>query len=372
VLLIDAALTARYTMRAMRCVCRAEWVAGLLMGLCVSRASVARAAEIDWHGPPACPDAEELRFRVERAIGMPLSHAADLHFEVTAEAARQAYVASVELEASPGVERRHRSLIAPDCSRLVDLVSVTVAIALGATQAELDGPAPSLGDLGSPGAAPSPSDAPLPATAASGSDDSLPSLAEARTSVVPDSTASASWRPAASIWFVGDTGSLPHVGTGVALGAQLGRNRFALLALATLLFEQHAASAVPAASPAAVSEPGADLGLITGALAACGLPFGSHSSRFRAQGCAGWELGRLSGKGTGVQRPRAGAALWSAPRLDAGASWGLGVAGLRLAASLTLALPLTRDEFTLGDVGSVHRPPAAVARFAIGLNVDLK
>ena len=105
---------------------------------------------------------------------------------------------------------------------------------------------------------------------------------------------------------------------------------------------------------------------MTGALSLCGVPFRSTNATIEAVGCAGWELGRLSGEGTGVQRPRDGGALWSAPKLDVGASLGLGATPFRLGLFLSLALPLARENFVLGDLGAVHRPPVAVGRVALG------
>jgi hypothetical protein len=34
---------------------------------------------------------------------------------------------------------------------------------------------------------------------------------------------------------------------------------------------------------------------------------------------------------------------------------------------LTLALPLARENFVLGDLGAVYQPPVAVGRIALGL-----
>jgi hypothetical protein len=161
---------------------------------------------------------------------------------------------------------------------------------------------------------------------------------------------------------LGDTGSLPQPGAGVALEARIEHARLQLRATGTWHGGQH--EALPGVADPA---PGADLGLVTGALSLCGVPFRSASAAIEVFGCGGWELGQLSGEGTGVQRPRDGGALWSAPKLDAGLSVGLGGTPLRLGLMLSLVLPLARENFVLGDLGAVHRPPAAVGRAALGL-----
>jgi hypothetical protein len=337
-----------------------RWGLGLLVLLRVSAAS---AAEIDWRAPAECPDAEELRFRVERAIGMPLSHAARLHFEARAVPSARGYDARVVIETETGTTRA-RELTAPDCAGLADMVTVTLALALGASDVALDGSdAGGLAAMAAtrdvakeagPAAEPS-----VPAVVASASP---AGDAAAQGDASPASGATSSWWPALSLWLLGDGGSLPRPGVGVAAGAQLESSHVQLRALGTWLFAQEDTLAL-AGEPA----PGAELGLATGALLACVTPFGASASGLSAFGCGGWELGRLWGQGVGVQEAGYGAALWNAPRFDVGATWALGGSGLHLGVQLTLALPLSRDEFVLGELGSVHRPPAAVGRLAFGL-----
>jgi hypothetical protein len=89
------------------------WVAGLVLCLSAARAS---AAEMDWRAPASCPDAAELRFRVERALGMPLSHAAPLRFQVEVDRAARGYVAQVEVGPGQGSGAKQRVLAARDAS----------------------------------------------------------------------------------------------------------------------------------------------------------------------------------------------------------------------------------------------------------------
>ncbi|HTV18433.1 MAG TPA: hypothetical protein VMG12_07175 [Polyangiaceae bacterium] len=316
----------------------AGWCSSLVLGLAAARAS---AAEVEWRGPAACPDAEELRFRIERAIAMPLSHAAPLHFRIEAERSAEGYGARMDVDAGPREPTRRRVLTAPDCAQLADLVAVTAAIALGASESD---------------EALAPADAAPPAPPA-------PVIVAA-----PASASSAPpWSPELALWFLADAGSLPHAGTGLALGVGVGHGRFRLRALGTWLFEQHVALQVAEAVGA-----GARLALVTGALSACAAPFGANGRGWVVDGCAGWELGRLSGEGEGVLRPRSSAALWSAPRLDVGARWAFGTTGLELGVLLTLAVPLAREDFVLGDLGSVHRAALPVGRAALGLNWRLE
>jgi hypothetical protein len=321
-------------------------------------AGPAGAAELEWRGPDTCPDAAELRFSIERTIGMPLSHALPLRFEVEAQRSPGGYTARMDVARQPHEAPRRRVLAASDCARLADLVAVTAAIALGADDGADDtetAPGLARAELGS-------SDEPSLALRA---ETSAPGMADRAEAGEPTSEPATAWSPAFSLWFLADTGSLERPGAGLALGAGLEHGPLQLRALATLLLEQHAAL------DAGPEGTGADLALAAAALSLCSASF-SLGSRWGAQGCAGWELGRLSGEGTGVSSPHAGAAFWSAPRFDATLGWALGSTGLELGAMLTLAVPLVRDDFVLGGLGSVHRPAPVVGRAALGINWSLE
>lgn len=324
-------------------------------------AGPAGAAELQWRGPDTCPDAAELRFSIERTIGMPLSHALPLRFEVEAQRSPGGYTARMDVARQPHEAPRRRVLVASDCTRLADLVAVTAAIALGVDDVD-DG----AGDTETPPrlarAGLASSDEP---SLALRTETSAPGMADRPRVGAPASEPAPAWSPALSLWLLADTGSLERPGAGLALGAGLEHGPLQLRALATLLFEQHAAL------DAGPEGTGADLALAAAALSLCSASF-SLGSRWGAQGCAGWELGRLSGEGTGVPSPHAGAAFWSAPRFDATLGWALGSTGLELGAMLTLAVPLVRDDFVLGGLGSVHRPAPVVGRAALGINWSLE
>jgi hypothetical protein len=307
------------------------------------------AAELTLEGPTACPDAAELTFRVERAIGMPLAQAAPLHVDVRFTAGAAAYSARLAVNdggtAASGTER---VLQASGCPELADAVAVAIALALGSSAGEgtvrAENAASSIqGRAVEAGAEPSPADV---------------DAASSEPAIAGDPALSS----ALSMAFVADAGSLPGVGLGLGLGAELRVARSAVRASGTLLFDRHVT--LP---DAGVQSPGADMSLVLGSLSVCTSPFaGTASALFL---CGGWELGRIEAVGTGVEQPRRGAAVWSAPRLDLGGSWAIDGSPLRPFGQLTAAMPLQRDDFYLRDLGTVHRAPAVVARLAIGLDV---
>jgi hypothetical protein len=134
--------------------------------------------------------------------------------------------------------------------------------------------------------------------------------------------------------------------------------------LGTILFEQQ--TKLPSAGATA---PGAKLELLTAGLLGCTLPFGSPTEQLSVSVCAGLELGRLAGIGTGVPEPRRGSALWVAPLVQVAGFWAVPDTALRLGVLLTGGVPLNRDEFALTGIGTVYRPPNLVGRLSLGLDV---
>lgn len=317
---------------------------GLVTGVGLGAPSVAAAAELAATGPAACPDGSELRFRVERAIGTSLERAAPLRFRVAFEPAAALYRARLSVLDAPASAGSERVIGPSSCAELADAVSVAIALALGSAPAT-----PESGHVPSP--LPSP---PPPEEAVELSDAAAPQA--------PAHTDDAPLTPALAVSLLGDAGSLPGVGLGLGLGAELHAARFSVRASGTLLLDRHVSLTGPDGTA-----PGADLSLALGSLSACTSPLGRGAAAPFV--CAGWELGRLEAAGTGVRVPRRGGAWWSAPRVDVGLALALTDSPVRLLGQLTAATPLERDYFYLQDLGTVHRPPVVVARLAFGAAV---
>jgi hypothetical protein len=340
----------------------------------------AAAAELVARGPESCPDATELVFRLERAVGKPLLQSAPLRFSVVFSPPGESgarYTARLEVQGE-GVPSSHRVLNAHDCARLGDAVSVAIALAIGSTEA-----AASPSELTSQSglAFESASGADARSSARSDARSAPASLAPAvggapRTSVepiaddsggspAPREAAPASLSPLLGLALVMDSGSLPAPGLGLGVGVELRSEHFGVRVGGTVLFDQNVALDGTGAA-------GATMSLWLGSLSACGVPFGSYRAALAGFVCAGWELGRLAAEGTGVSAPRSGDQIWSAPRVDAGLSVALFDTAFRLDLLASALVPLERDEFYLRDVGSVHRVPGAVGRLALGVNVDFE
>jgi len=148
-----------------------------------------------------------------------------------------------------------------------------------------------------------------------------------------------------------DSSALPGVAAGVDVGAAL--------VLPYARFEARGALFPPRARTLE-GDHGGEFSLLAGALFAC-----IALAEGRAFGCIGYELGRISGEGTGVKHPRLGTALWQSVRSEAGLAWPIS-RDLRLTLRAGLSSPIDRPEFQLDGL-AVHQPGAVAVRAAVGV-----
>lgn len=186
-----------------------------------------------------------------------------------------------------------------------------IALALGAAKTH-SAAAPTNSPAGGPGA-PSP---PPGNEDAAGPDSDPVSSARRAAAAASDTPSSDHGRsvlePALALAVVEDAGSLPGAGLGLEFGVLVRSGALSLRASGTLLLDRHVA--LPGGGDETL---GADMALALGNLSACTTPVGDPLG-FAGFACAGWGLGRLDAVGTGVEQPRRGSSLWSAPRVDAG------------------------------------------------------
>jgi hypothetical protein len=323
----------------------AAWLALLL---CFGTARSAFAGELRWEPPTLCADQEQLSFQVERALGAALEGATSLVFRVRTERAKdqlRAWLSIVDTEKkAPALER---VLLASDCRQLIDGLVVAITLAVGNREEQ-----PAAAEVPAVSAAPQVAEPVAPSLVAADVEDSP-------TPAAVDPGQRHPW--AASVWLVGDAGSLPHPGLGAALAVQAGWPELQLRALGSVLFEQQTTTRSGAAGPL-----GAELQLVSGTLSACAGPAWAGDW---LSVCLGPEVGRLSGSGAGVESPKHRGTLWLAPRADLGLSFALPGTRFRAGVMLTAATPLTRDEFVIDGIGTVHRAASLVGRAAVGLEL---
>ena len=314
------------------------WSAGVL-----SHSPIAAAAEIELAEPILCTSTSDLSSRVSRALGQAFEQVVGPSFSIGLRSDATGFQARLEVAGDAATAPRLRTFRASTCEELTEALALAIALALQSTSER--------GDTATSG---------VPKTAASTSPAAVADVAPPLDAAEPSSEEPG---PALGVRaaFVADTGSLPRPALGAAAGARLAWAAFELSAEALLL--PKSGGSVDTGDP---TSPGAELGLVTGALLAC-VPLQTGASAIQVSGCAGAELGRLWGTGTRVAAPHTKLAWWSAARVDLDAEWALSTTPFALGLTVTAAAPLIRDDFVLKDIGSVHQPASVVGRASLGM-----
>lgn len=301
-------------------------------------ASAAAAATLRFSVPNDCDPRVDVIEDVERLIGRSLDEV-DAEFDVVITAAKQGgYELSIT---SPRAgEVAERRLTGETCAEIGNAAAVTLAIAM-----RLDAEPETERDAKPVVEAPAPAPAPS----------AEPQRPERDVAPRPVRTDDPNASPFAVLGLsaVADTGVLPAVAAGGELSAGVGFRGVRFMAFGTVL----------APASASLSEGrGGEFRLIAGTPAVCF----ERARSVALRGCLGFELGRLSGEGTGVASPRLGSALWAAPRGELGVVFPLadGFAGV---AGLGALMPLSRRPFVLDDGEEVHRPAAFSLRGRLGV-----
>ncbi len=346
---------ARFGARPARC---ARSAARVLVLVGVTLAARAPAVELEFAAPAgAAPCAtEEIAYRVERSLGQRLADLSGPNFLVSIERSDLGFEGRVDVaRAADAAALAQRRFSAPGCDELIDTLALTIVLAIGAH-----------GRPGGASARPPPAGASEAEAPALGLSAAAVNQAEIEPSALDAGAAPdvvQHWAAFGSM--LGDTGSLPALGYGVTLGLELAWPVIELRALGMWLPRRR--GVIDEAEPAS---PGAEIGLLAGGLLACA-PLATPAGPVLVTACAGWELGRLEGHGIGVDSSHSTARWWSAPRADLALRWALPLRSLALELALTAAAPLTRDEFVLQGIGSVHRPANVVGRAGLGLRWEL-
>lgn len=316
----------------------------------VSLSGLASASDLSWSGSSGCAPSEQLVFEVERALGAPLADTGAVHLQVHVERlprGARALLRVDEPSAEPAVSER--SLVAPDCERLLDTLAVAITLAIeAAAPAEV------------------PASPPSPAPAIAAARTPAPMNETVAPAEVPVAEAGGP-RPRVVARLLGDVGSLPAPALGLGLGAQLGWPRLRLELLGALWTERHARAGSDLAPSA-----GADLRLVTGTLSACATPLGADTDPLVLALCVGWEMGRVSGVGVGITAPRSAHGLWLAAALEAGLTWRPARTRLGVGAYIGAATPLGERTFYLERLGTVHEAAVLAARASLSLEVVLE
>jgi hypothetical protein len=288
--------------------------------------AAASPVAIDWKAPPGCPDASQFVHRVEALSG--LSSASwprgwTIRAHASHDVARVGRPWRLSIEFAGGAGAGRRVVEGESCAAVVEAAALHVALGLERGR-------------GAAGARRRP-----PASAGS--------VAVGK-QLTPAARAGALFMAASG---TGQLGPLPGPGGGgeVAIGFDLG----------PVIGELRAAAAFSRRSDApALAGVGARVALYWAEPDVC-----IAAARTGLRGCAGVQLGWLTGRGVGVEDPRREGSLWIAPDLSLVFGFRLG-AQLAIEARALAGVALIRPRFTLESGTLLHRPDRALGQVSLG------
>jgi hypothetical protein len=315
---------------------RLPWCAWMICSSTSLHALAADELSLTWDAPVGCASKE----RVERALDE-LVPDGRVALSVDVRVREQAGVWRAEILTKEGA----RSLEGATCEEVVLAVQAIIALALQPATVDGGEPrGPSADDATAP-------EYPVPARPQATAE---PRAAPpARTPPNRGSHPPSRWRFGLLSRAMAEIGALPSVTAGAALGARVGtRATFAELSALALWPRDVELAYDPAR--------GGTVGLQAGQVRGCTGPGGA--SIF--SGCLLFEVGRMTGKGSGVDHVMTGSALWLAPG-GALTFRFLGQTDFHAEADFSAMVALRRPEFTLEGVDSAFQPALISARAAV-------
>lgn len=284
-------------------------------------------AGLVWQAPVTCPDAGEVRARIERRLGMSIDravHGIEVDIAAGGDGKDRSFVAHIDLRGVT-VANEVRVLTSARCDELTDAVAVIIArIAAENRQPAREQRQP----IDRPGIM----------------------------TYAPSPAAPHKWGGGIRALGVSGIGALPRVSLGGELAAYGRRNSmFAELAGARWLPSRRV--------------------LLTGAPGGVDISLGVLSARF------GWgpedlplrawisgELGSIRGEGIALNNAQIGSSTWGGVGAGFAVAWPM-TPHARLVGVVETVVPLQRARFVLQDGAEVYRPSPATVRSGLGLEI---
>jgi hypothetical protein len=312
--------------------------------------ATARHVSLRWNAPDSCPDDAALLDRVEGYLGQRLAEALDQQLAVSIHVLQAPDGFSAKLGfVTPG-GRQERFLEHPECDKLMEAAALLVALAIdpervrarqevgasngsGAAGVAADG---SGTEPGADSSKPAPEGSPAPPTVSS----SAPLPANMSPAVAqPPADDGHRVHPSSAIGStlavvaLAGVGTVPGFAPGVA--AELGLRRGLFRAALVGRYWLPSTSEVAGAAPASI-----ELSLATAGVRACVLP---RAGQWTLLGCAGADVGSMSGSGHNVSSERPQSDLFVA--LEGSLALAYSRAQLAPLAGLAITLPVRKPRF---------------------------
>jgi hypothetical protein len=300
----------------------------VVWALLAAASAPARAdAGFVWAAPATCPDAADVRARIERRIGSPSAGSVPgIEVEIAVEAG--AFVAHIDTRGIT-LANQIRTLTSARCDELADAVAVVAARLATEVRAR---------------------EAEIARRAASAPSTTIPAAQS------PDRRAAGLWGGGARVVAVSGVGVLPGVGLAGELALYVRRRSY---------FAEIAGTRwAPNAKYLQNGAPGAvDVSLLTVALRA-----GWSPPHMYIRAWAVGEVGPMTGAGISLNDPQIGSGRWSAVGAGFGVAWPM-FKHARLFGSVEFLAAFERIQFILADGSDVYQPSFGVARSSLGLEI---
>jgi hypothetical protein len=300
-------------------------VAWILLALVATASAEPRTdAGLVWQAPVTCPDAGEVRARIERRLGMSIDRAVHgIEVDIApGEGTERGFVARIDLRGVT-VANEIRILTSARCDELTDAVAVVIA----RIAAENRQP-----------------------------------LAEARgerarvVAYAPAPAAPRVWGGGVRALGVSSIGALPRVGVGGEVAAYARhRSLFAELAVARWL---------PNSKVLQLGAPGR----VDVRLNVTAIRFGWGPEQLPLRAWISGELGSIEGEGVALNDAHVGRGTWVGAGAGFAVAWPM-TQHTRLIGDLEAVAPLQRAQFVLQDGSEVYRPGPVTVRCGLGLEI---
>jgi hypothetical protein len=288
-------------------------------------------AGLVWQAPVTCPDAGEVRARIERRLGMPLDravHGVEVDIAPGDGGDERGFVAHIDLRGVT-VANEIRVLTSARCDALTDAVAVVIA----RIAAEHLAPPPD--EHGAQGAR-----GPRPGLVASAPPRAAPSV----------------WGGGIRVLGVSSIGALPRVGVGGELAGYVRRRSvFVELAGARWL-----------ASPKVLHE-GAP-GRVDVRMNLAALRFGWGPQQLPLRAWVAGEVGSIEGEGISLNDTHVGTGTWVGAGAGVAVTWSM-TQHTRLVGMIEAVTPFLRTRFVLQDGTEIYRPGPVTVRCGLGLEI---
>ncbi len=333
---------------------RALAVVMLVAGTSMAEPRVALRVEdpgFAWRAPEACPDAENVKGRVEQRLGGAIDgYLARIEIDITRE--RNGFVARIDARAIT-VANDVRTLRSRRCDALADAVAVVLARLASEVRMSRVGTAAASAPIGTTIAMVAP---PAQSAALEPIDSVDDMSAQYIADEEPVRKRPSRWGGGVQLLALSGVGALPQINLGGELSGYVRRaDKFVSLGIGRW---------VPQSARLAPGAPGGvEVKLDTLTLRG---GWGPSALPLRAWLLA--EVGSIAGTGVGLEAERTADSRWTALGAGLGVGWPMSEHA-RLVGTFEIAVPLERPRFMLERGADLYQPGAVAARCALGLEV---